>query len=219
MIVIIAGTTRKKIAAAGGAIVETIGKVSKLRVSTVIVKISRTERLLLLDSLWSGQIAVIAGTREQREATKDYIRMVVYQKGGAHRVPTEGRTDVTTVELIPGVTFGYGGDGLRAVEKQTNTFCVSQDDQEHEVAIFSTNERNRERAKQVLLERLEEARTTQLPSQPKHKSHISSVPSREPSEHHPPPEHEPSSKRISRSHSRTRRQRSKRKSRSRSRSR
>lgn len=94
------GSTRKKLAAASGAIIEYI-----------------------------AQTAVLAGNESERARGKDYLTWLLKQKEhGAMDVEYEGRDDVSVVDVpknCMGYLTGYRGEGLRGIEHETRTFIFS----------------------------------------------------------------------------------------------
>ena len=93
------GSTRKKIASAANCILEYV-----------------------------GQVAFLAGNERQRGQCRDYLDWLLKQKEGEFYVDVSGRDDVTTVKVPTksvGYVTGHKGEGLRAVEASTRTFCFT----------------------------------------------------------------------------------------------
>ena len=93
------GSTRKKIASAANCILEYV-----------------------------GQVAFLAGNERQRGQCRDYLDWLLKQKEGVFYVDVSGRDDVTTVKVPTksvGYVTGHKGEGLRAVEASTRTFCFT----------------------------------------------------------------------------------------------
>ena len=94
------GSTRKKLAAASGAIIEYI-----------------------------GQVAVIAGLERERKQGRDYLEWLMCQrKNEPIDVDVDAREDVTVVDApksAMGYITGHKGDSLRGVEHETRTFIFA----------------------------------------------------------------------------------------------
>lgn len=94
------GSTRKKLAAAANCIMEYV-----------------------------GTVAVLAGQKDERKRARDYLDWLLAQRRGSCDVDTDGREDVTEVEMprdSVGYVTGAKGEGLRKVERETDTFCFTE---------------------------------------------------------------------------------------------
>lgn len=78
-----------------------------------------------------GSVAVVAGFKDERKRGRDYLQWLLTQRKGVVIVDTRRREDVTVVEIpreAVGFVTGHKGEGLRAVEAQTGTFCFTDGD-------------------------------------------------------------------------------------------
>lgn len=75
-----------------------------------------------------GNVAVIAGFKEERKRGRDYLTWLLTQRRGIVQVDTRARDDVTAVEVpreTVGFITGHKGEGLREIERLTGTFIFS----------------------------------------------------------------------------------------------
>jgi hypothetical protein len=138
------GSTRKKVAAASGAIIEYVDRT-----------------------------AIIAGNDRERACAKEYLEWLMRQKGNKMtRVDISGRDDATSV-MVPkqtmGYITGYKGEGLRGIEHDTRTFIFAngpavaaeaagaETNGDDEILIFGVGESDRRRAKKIIEDRVEQA--------------------------------------------------------------
>eukprot|EP00919_Chromeraceae_sp_WS-2016_P036811 GHVR01087466.1.p1 GENE.GHVR01087466.1~~GHVR01087466.1.p1 ORF type:complete len:462 (+),score=145.32 GHVR01087466.1:550-1935(+) len=135
-------------------------------------KLARASNCLLE---YVGSYAHLAGELEERKRCKDYLQWLIQQRTSPVHVPTSSRDDVTVVDVPKDcVAFitGSKGSALRAVEERTNTFIfldgesssggydgegVKKEDYEL-LLVFGNSRDNRERAKDILSERILEKR-------------------------------------------------------------
>ena len=133
------GSTRKKLAAAAGCIMEYI-----------------------------GQTAVIAGNARERRQGRDYLGWLLKQRQGNLYVDTAGRDDVTEIEAprsAIGFVTGHKGEGLRGVESETRTFCFTNSPKDgaevtgstETILIFGDDENDRRRAKRIIEDRIDQS--------------------------------------------------------------
>ena len=91
------GSTRRKLAAASGCVLEYVGR-----------------------------MACFSGARVDRRRAKDYLKWLLKQRHGGVTVEYESRDDVIPVAVPSGsMAFitGKKGDALREIEKASGTFC------------------------------------------------------------------------------------------------
>ena len=112
------GSTRKKLAAASGCVLEYV-----------------------------GNMACFCGYKRERRRAKDYLKWLLKQRHGPVTVDYEERDDVTIVRVPQGsVGFitGHRGESLRSIERETNTFCfineASKGGKEEELLIFGDSD-------------------------------------------------------------------------------
>uniref|UniRef100_A0A7S4Q631 K Homology domain-containing protein n=1 Tax=Alexandrium monilatum TaxID=311494 RepID=A0A7S4Q631_9DINO len=142
------GETRKKLAAASGAIIQFV-----------------------------GTVCCIAGERPERQRCKDYVGWLLGRLKGQTMIDTRGRTDVTEIHVgapnsqvlgakAMGVVTGKKGHTLQGVAKETGTWCVvAKDHNGHErLCIFGhvqgswTGDVGRRKAERLFRTVLKEAR-------------------------------------------------------------
>jgi hypothetical protein len=94
------GSTRKKLAAASGAIIEYV-----------------------------GQVAILAGLERERKQAREYLEWLMRQRTNEPiDVDVDKRDDVTVVSAprsAMGYITGHKGDSLRGIERDTNTFIFA----------------------------------------------------------------------------------------------
>ena len=147
------GSTRKKLAAASGAIIEYV-----------------------------GQVAILAGLERERKQAREYLEWLMRQRTNEPiDVDVDARDDVTVVSAprsAMGYITGHKGDSLRGIERDTNTFIFAAGsgkkkqetegddamaeetkagDGSEKILIFGDVESDRRRAKRVLEERIQQA--------------------------------------------------------------
>ena len=148
------GSTRKKLAAASGAIIEYV-----------------------------GQVAILAGLERERKQAREYLEWLMRQRTNEPiDVDVDKRDDVTVVSAprsAMGYITGHKGDSLRGIERDTNTFIFAAGsgkkkqeteggddamaeetkagDGSEKILIFGDVESDRRRAKRVLEERIQQA--------------------------------------------------------------
>lgn len=130
------GTTRKKLAAASNCIMEYV-----------------------------GTLAVLAGYKDERQRAMDYLTWLLAQRKGTCEVNTEGRDDFMQVDMPSdsvGFVTGHKGEGLRNIEKDTDTFCFTNgergaDEQHERLLIFGAFKNNRKKAKEKVEEKIRES--------------------------------------------------------------
>ena len=130
------GSTRKKLAAASGCILEYV-----------------------------GNMACFCGYKRERRRAKDYLKWLLKQRDGPVSVDYEERDDVTVVRVPQGsVGFitGHRGESLRSIERETNTFCfineASRGGKEEELLIFGDSDHARRRAKHIVKDKIDDHR-------------------------------------------------------------
>ena len=130
------GSTRKKLAAASGCILEYV-----------------------------GNMACFCGYKRERRRAKDYLKWLLKQRDGPVTVDYEERDDVTVVRVPQGsVGFitGHRGESLRSIERETNTFCfineASRGGKEEELLIFGDSDNARRRAKHIVKDKIDDHR-------------------------------------------------------------
>ena len=128
------GSTRRKLAAASGCILEYVGK-----------------------------MACLVGFKRDRHRCRDYLKWLLKQKHGPLSVEVAGREDVITVPIpssCVGWVTGFKGEALRRVEQESGTFCfinaASERGEEETLLIFSYKEDCRRRGKDIVLQRISE---------------------------------------------------------------
>jgi len=131
------GTTRKKLAAASGCILEYV-----------------------------GQMACMVGYKKERKRAKDYLKWLLKQKNGPVSVDHEARDDVTVVKVPSesvGFITGHRGEALRTVERETGTFIFINEDsrggKSEDLLIFSDEERSRRNAKRLVEDKIDDHRS------------------------------------------------------------
>ena len=131
------GSTRKKLAAASGCILEYI-----------------------------GDVAVMAGNRDERRRCWDYLNWLLKQRKGALSVDPKGRDDVLELPVPSGKAgrlSGKGGNVLRSIEKETSTFCFLTDhraaadgeSRDELMLIFGQDKRDRYKAMDLMEDAME----------------------------------------------------------------
>jgi len=102
------GSTRRKLSRASGCIVEYV-----------------------------GQVAYFAGTKQQRDCAREYLRWVLQQRVGPVHVEYESRDHDCTCIMVPahciGYITGHRGVSLRQIEEETKTFCFFEGSVQDEV--------------------------------------------------------------------------------------
>jgi hypothetical protein len=132
------GSTRRKLAAASGAVIEYV-----------------------------GHLACVAGFEEERKRGLQYLKWLLQQRqGGTVEAGDPGARDDCMVLEVPSESIGYitghKGTSLRDVELRSSTFCFSaghgksRGEAKEKLFVFSSTGRNRERAKQILEDMIEE---------------------------------------------------------------
>ena len=131
------GSTRKKLAAASGCILEYVGR-----------------------------LACMCGYRDDRRRAGDYLKWLLTQRNGPVAVDPAGRDDVVVVAVPKesiGFVTGTKGEALRQVEKATGTFCFinaiegpSGATTGEQLLVFSRDDAARERAERMLLDKIDE---------------------------------------------------------------
>ena len=121
------GSTRKKLAAASGAILEYV-----------------------------GPVAIMAGNRDERQRCWDYLNWLLKQRRGPLSVSPKGRDDVTEFKIPRGSAGrlqGKRAENLRSIERETKTFCfiteakdVGVDDRDELMLIFGADRNKRFKA-------------------------------------------------------------------------
>ncbi|CEM08111.1 unnamed protein product [Vitrella brassicaformis CCMP3155] len=138
------GTTRRKLAIASGAVMEYVGR-----------------------------IAFMSGTLAQRKRVYEYLRWLCDQRVKSVTVDTDGRDDVTVLHIpyeYVGLVTGSKGRTLRQVEEDTRTFCFVEglnresrgEGTGERLLIFAENPRSRERAKEIILRRIDDHKSGRL---------------------------------------------------------
>jgi predicted RNA-binding protein Jag len=130
------GTTRKKLAAASNCIMEYV-----------------------------GTLAILAGYRDERQRAMDYLKWLLAQRKSSCVVDTQGREDFNELDMPSdsvGFVTGHKGEGLRNVEKETDTFCFTNgergSDEKHErLLIFGAFRSNRKKAKEKIEDKIRES--------------------------------------------------------------
>uniref|UniRef100_A0A7S0FL05 K Homology domain-containing protein n=1 Tax=Pyrodinium bahamense TaxID=73915 RepID=A0A7S0FL05_9DINO len=137
------GETRKKLAAASGAIVQFV-----------------------------GTVCCIAGIKPERQRCKDYLGWLLGRLKGRSTIDTRGRTDVTEIFVrapnskAMGIVTGKKGHTLQGVAKETGTWCIVAKDHQgvERLCIFShvlgswMGECGRRKAERMFRSVLKEAR-------------------------------------------------------------
>ena len=75
----------------------------------------------------------MAGGREERSRCWDYLNWLLKQRRGVFHVVSDGRSDVTELRIPKGAAGrlqGKRGETLRAIEKETKTFCFVTEDRD-----------------------------------------------------------------------------------------
>ena len=134
------GSTRRKLAAASGCIIEYVGR-----------------------------LAVFIGFSDERTRGQEYLKLLLEQRTGSPTVPDiNERKDVTFVEVpVESVGFitGHRGDSLRSIERMSKTFCFTDGDKNdperrsdgrtHErLLIFGCTEMARNHARDLVEEKI-----------------------------------------------------------------
>ncbi|XXQ35231.1 K Homology domain-containing protein [Plasmodiophora brassicae] len=135
------GTTRKKLAAASGAILEFV-----------------------------GFLAIAAGTRDERRRAMDYLDWLLKQRRGGPvpLTPEDLQRDDITVMEVPSSCMGFitgrKGESLRSIEQRTTTFCFGDGDKDdtksetEKLYIFSYSKSGRKRAVALVQEMIDSDR-------------------------------------------------------------
>ena len=129
------GSTRRKLAAASGCIIEYVGR-----------------------------LACFAGYRQDRRRGKDYLRWLLEQRTGQSRWSTTRRIrDDCKVVKVPtssvGFLTGYRGESLRAIERESSTFMFTDGDgrgsgESENLLIFSFSRGARDHAADIVEDRI-----------------------------------------------------------------
>ena len=129
------GSTRRKLAAASGCIIEYVGK-----------------------------LACFCGYKKDRRRGKDYLRWLIEQRTGQSVVENpKDRSDCKMVKIpMQSVAFltGYRGESLRAIERESSTFCFTDGDRNdrtrdsENLLIFSFSRSHREHAAEIVDDRM-----------------------------------------------------------------
>jgi len=131
------GSTRRKLAAASGCIIEYVGR-----------------------------LACFAGYKKDRRRGKDYLRWLLEQRVGQSIVEHPRDRDDCSVVKVPTASIafitGHRGESLRDVERETQTFCFTDGDRadrsrdSENLLIFSYSRDNRDRAADLIEDRIRE---------------------------------------------------------------
>ena len=132
------GSTRKKLAAASGALLEYVGRA-----------------------------AVMAGTRAERSRCWDYLTWLLKQRKGSKVFvdDPEKRDDCTELRIPRGAAGrvqGKAGETLRSIERETKTFCFlvpdrdDPDGKEELVLIFGADKKRRYKALDLMEESIDQ---------------------------------------------------------------
>ena len=128
------GSTRRKLAAASGCIIEYVGR-----------------------------LACFAGYRQDRRRGKDYLRWLLEQRTGQSVVDNPKERDDCKVVKVPtssvGFLTGYRGESLRAIERESSTFMFTDGDgrgsgESENLLIFSFSRGAREHAAEIVEDRI-----------------------------------------------------------------
>ncbi|KAJ1457656.1 hypothetical protein M885DRAFT_514672 [Pelagophyceae sp. CCMP2097] len=129
------GSTRKKLAAASGCIIEYVGR-----------------------------LACFSGYKKDRRRGKDYLRWLLEQRTGQSVVTDPKARDDITILKVPSKSVayltGYRGESLRGVERESSTFCFTDGDrndhtkESENLLIFSYSRSAREHAAEIVEDRL-----------------------------------------------------------------
>lgn len=130
------GSTRRKLAAASGCIIEYVGR-----------------------------LACFCGFKKDRRRAKDYMRWLIEQRTGSSVVADPADRDDCLVVRVPveSIAFltGHRGESLRAVERESATFCFTDGDRNdrdkkglEDLLVFSFSRSAREHAAEIIEERL-----------------------------------------------------------------
>ena len=129
------GSTRRKLAAASGCIIEYVGR-----------------------------LACFAGYRKDRRRGKDYLRWLLQQRTGQSEVDAPKDRDDCTIVKVPSssVAFltGYRGESLRGIERESSSFCFTDGDRNdrtkttENLLIFSFSRSAREHAAEIVEDRI-----------------------------------------------------------------
>ena len=133
------GSTRKKLAAAAGCIIEYV-----------------------------GQTAVIAGNKRVRRQGRDYLEWLLKQRQGNLYVDAKDRDDVIEIDAprsAIGYVTGHKGEGLRGIENETRTFCFTNAPKDggeatgdtETIMVFGDDPDDRRRAKRIIEDRIDQA--------------------------------------------------------------
>ena len=128
------GSTRRKLAAASGCIIEYVGR-----------------------------MACFAGTASERARGKKYVEWLIQQKEERVQIDLKKEKDVLRI-VVPkkamGFVTGIGGRALRSVESKTNTFCFANGDinassnATEDLLVCSAVESARKEAERIILARI-----------------------------------------------------------------
>jgi predicted RNA-binding protein Jag len=111
-----------------------------------------------------GFIAVMCGSGEERRRARDYIGWLLDQRNRSVRVDTRNREDCLAVKVpreSMGFITGHKGASLREIEHVTKTFCFAngsdkaRNSNAEELLIFGSKRNNRERARDIVLEKVD----------------------------------------------------------------
>ena len=128
------GSTRRKLAAASGCIIEYVGR-----------------------------LACFAGYRQDRRRGKDYLRWLLEQRTGQSVVDNPKERDDCKVVKVPtssvGFLTGYRGESLRAIERESSTFMFTDGDgrgsgESENLLIFSFSRGAREHGADIAEDRI-----------------------------------------------------------------
>jgi len=130
------GSTRRKLAAASGCIIEYVGK-----------------------------LACFVGYKKDRRRGKDYLRWLIEQRTGQSVVDRpEDRSDCSIVK-VPGSSIafitGHRGESLRAIERESGTFCFTDGErnsgkESENLLVFSFSRSARDHAADIIEDRIRE---------------------------------------------------------------
>jgi len=144
------GNTRRKLAKASGCVIEYVGR-----------------------------LACFAGYKKDRRRGRDYLTWLLEQRKGASVVDNPRDRDDCTVVKVPSESIafitGHRGESLREVEKETGTFCFSDGDrndrnkQIENLLIFSYSRDARNRAADLIEDRIDEHKRIGGPRPPKNR--------------------------------------------------
>ena len=128
------GSTRRKLAAASGCIIEYVGR-----------------------------LACFAGYKKDRRRGKDYLRWLLEQRTGQSQVEAPEKREDCKVLKVPtssvGFLTGHRGESLRGIERESSTFMFTDGDgrgkgDSENLLIFSFSRGARDRAAEIVEDRI-----------------------------------------------------------------